>query len=51
MIDSYMWGVAERQSPEANVPIVDVSKREIRLGGAGNVGLNLKSLGLSLIHI
>lgn len=45
MIDSYMWGVAERQSPEADVPIVDVSKREIRLGGAGNVGLNLKSLG------
>jgi rfaE bifunctional protein kinase chain/domain len=32
-------------SPEAPVPIVEVEKRENRLGGAANVGLNLKALG------
>lgn len=45
MIDSYLWGKAERLSPEAPVPIVHVRKRESRLGGAANVALNLLSLG------
>jgi D-glycero-beta-D-manno-heptose-7-phosphate kinase len=45
MVDSYVWGDINRQSPEAPVPIVNVKKREIRLGGAGNVVLNIKSLG------
>ncbi len=45
MIDSYVWGVIERQSPEAPVPIVNVQKREVRLGGAGNVVMNVKALG------
>lgn len=45
MIDSYIWGSVDRISPEAPVPIVAVEKRENRLGGAANVGLNIKSLG------
>jgi rfaE bifunctional protein kinase chain/domain len=45
MIDSYLWGKVERVSPEAPVPVVSVIKRENRLGGAGNVSLNIKSLG------
>jgi rfaE bifunctional protein kinase chain/domain len=45
MIDSYVWGKVTRISPEAPVPIVNVDKREVRLGGAGNVALNIKALG------
>jgi len=45
MLDSYVWGKVERISPEAPVPVVSVQSRELRLGGAGNVLLNLQSLG------
>ncbi len=45
MIDSYIWGHVKRLSPEAPVPIVNVVKRENRLGGAGNVARNIKALG------
>lgn len=47
MLDSYWWGKVERISPEAPVPVVNISKREYRLGGAANVALNLKKLGAS----
>jgi len=49
MVDSYIWGSVSRISPEAPVPIVEVKKRENRLGGAANVGLNLKALGATPI--
>jgi D-glycero-beta-D-manno-heptose-7-phosphate kinase len=49
MVDSYVWGDIERMSPEAPVPVVNVKKREIRLGGAGNVVLNIKALGANPI--
>lgn len=45
MVDTYMWGKVERMSPEAPVPIVSVTKRENRLGGAANVSLNIQALG------
>ncbi|MBN3035591.1 MAG: hypothetical protein JW861_08385 [Bacteroidales bacterium] len=45
MVDAYLWGRVERISPEAPVPIVAVSRRESRLGGAANVALNVKALG------
>ncbi len=45
MLDSYIWGAVERISPEAPVPIVNVRKKDFRLGGAGNVALNISSLG------
>ncbi len=44
MLDTYMWGDVERISPEAPVPIVAMKKKEYRIGGAGNVALNLQSL-------
>ena len=49
MIDTYMWGKIERMSPEAPVPVVEIEKHEIRLGGAANCALNIKSLGAEVI--
>ena len=49
MLDSYVWGSADRISPEAPVPVVKVKKREYRLGGAANVALNVKALGANPI--
>ncbi len=45
MIDSYIWGKVDRISPEAPVPVVRVTQKEDRLGGAANVALNIQSLG------
>ena len=45
MIDAYVYGTVNRISPEAPVPVVNVKKRESRLGGAANVARNLVSLG------
>lgn len=49
MVDAYLWGKVERISPEAPVPIVNVQRREQRLGGAGNVALNVQALGATPI--
>lgn len=45
MLDVYIWGKVGRISPEAPVPVVEVEEESYRLGGAANVGLNIKSLG------
>jgi len=45
MLDTYWWGSVDRISPEAPVPIVALQKKEIRVGGAANVALNLRALG------
>jgi len=45
MLDTYMWGDVDRVSPEAPVPIVSLKNKEHRIGGAGNVALNIQSLG------
>ncbi len=45
MLDAYVWGKVERISPEAPVPVVVAHRREYRLGGAGNVILNIHALG------
>jgi len=49
MIDSYVWGNVSRISPEAPVPIVAISKKENRLGGAANVALNVQAMGANAI--
>ncbi len=49
MLDSYLYGSVERISPEAPVPIVNINKKEDRPGGAANVALNLKSIGVTPI--
>jgi D-glycero-beta-D-manno-heptose-7-phosphate kinase len=45
MLDRYIWGAVSRISPEAPVPVVEVKKDSLCLGGAGNVAQNLSSLG------
>lgn len=45
MLDHYLYGKADRISPEAPVPVVALERSEHRIGGAGNVALNIKSLG------
>lgn len=49
MLDSYIIGNVSRISPEAPVPVLDKTSAEFRLGGAGNVALNLASLGATPI--
>ncbi|MBC8152782.1 MAG: D-glycero-beta-D-manno-heptose-7-phosphate kinase [Bacteroidetes bacterium] len=49
MLDAYVWGRVDRISPEAPVPVVTVNRREVRLGGAGNVLLNVQALGAEAI--
>jgi D-beta-D-heptose 7-phosphate kinase / D-beta-D-heptose 1-phosphate adenosyltransferase len=53
MLDRYWHGSSHRVSPEAPVPIVNVSQEEERPGGAGNVALNISALGgkVSLIGV
>ncbi len=51
MLDRYIWGEVARISPEAPVPVVQVSEEAERPGGAGNVVLNLLSLGARCIPI
>lgn len=50
MLDTYWWGHVERISPEAPVPVVALDQKELRIGGAGNVALNLVALGAP-VHI
>jgi D-beta-D-heptose 7-phosphate kinase / D-beta-D-heptose 1-phosphate adenosyltransferase len=45
MLDRYLSGNAHRISPEAPVPVVNIANIEDRVGGAGNVALNVKALG------
>ncbi len=45
MLDRYWSGHAARISPEAPVPVVRVKSTEERVGGAGNVALNIAKLG------
>lgn len=49
MIDNYLWGKVNRISAEAPVPIVAVTKKERRLGGAANVALNIQAMGANPI--
>lgn len=45
MLDEYLWGNVSRISPEAPVPVVEIVKDSIKLGGGANVALNIKALG------
>lgn len=47
MLDEYLWGDVTRISPEAPVPVVEVSSTSLKLGGAANVASNLKALGVT----
>ncbi len=45
MLDEFVWGDVTRISPEAPVPVVDIRRESVHLGGAANVLANLISLG------
>ena len=45
MLDEFVWGEVTRISPEAPVPVVDIRRESVRLGGAANVLANLIALG------
>ena len=45
MLDEFVWGDVTRISPEAPVPVVDIRRESVRLGGAANVLANLIALG------
>ena len=47
MLDRYWFGAVDRISPEAPVPVVRVTREEVRLGGAANVAMNITKLGAS----
>ncbi|MFN4241777.1 MAG: D-glycero-beta-D-manno-heptose 1-phosphate adenylyltransferase [Tepidisphaerales bacterium] len=50
MLDRYLYGNAERLSPEAPVPVLHFQREEYRLGGAGSVAANLATLGAE-VHL
>src|SRR5215510_1822812 len=45
MLDEFIWGKVRRISPEAPVPVVEIERETVQLGGAGNVTSNLAALG------
>jgi len=45
MLDQYLFGDAERISPEAPVPVIRLERERCFLGGAGNVARNVAALG------
>lgn len=45
ILDQFIWGKVSRISPEAPVPVVEVTRESEHLGGAANVALNLVALG------
>ncbi|MCD6407892.1 D-glycero-beta-D-manno-heptose-7-phosphate kinase [bacterium] len=51
ILDKFIWGDVSRISPEAPVPIVEVIKEDLSLGGAGNVSLNIKEFGADVFLI
>jgi rfaE bifunctional protein kinase chain/domain len=48
MLDRYVWGNANRLSPEAPVPVVDYVSEQDCPGGAANVAVNIAALGAKL---
>lgn len=45
MLDEYMFGTVDRISPEAPVPVVEISSEKMLVGGAANVAANIRALG------
>ena len=45
MLDQFIWGRVDRISPEAPVPVVQVTRETFHLGGAANVVHNIQALG------
>jgi len=48
MVDHYFFGTSNRLSPEAPIPVINLEEEVVTPGGAGNVAMNLKSLGVNV---
>ena len=51
MVDKFIWGKVSRISPEAPVPVVEITKETETLGAAGNVANNITALGAKAVII
>ena len=51
MLDQYIIGKVSRISPEAPVPVLEITTENYCLGGAGNVALNLEALGANYLLV
>ncbi|MFM8613114.1 MAG: bifunctional heptose 7-phosphate kinase/heptose 1-phosphate adenyltransferase, partial [Alphaproteobacteria bacterium] len=51
MLDRYVYGLAQRISPEAPVPVLTVEREIAMPGGAGNVVRNLTALGAAVAFV
>jgi len=51
MLDEFVWGDVTRISPEAPVPVVDIRRESVHLGGAANVLANLVALGATAVVV
>ena len=51
MLDHYLYGVSNRQSPENPVPVICPTKEDFFAGGAGNVAMNVVSLGGKVVPV
>ncbi len=49
ILDEYLWGLANRLSPEAPVPVLEVKRKTYLLGGAANVANNIAAMGAKSI--
>lgn len=49
MLDQYWWGTVDRISPEAPVPVINLERKSLVLGGAANVAANITSLSAKTI--
>ena len=49
ILDEYLWGMANRLSPEAPVPVLEVKRKTYLLGGAANVANNIAAMGAKAI--
>jgi len=45
IMDHFLWGKVRRISPEAPVPVVEIEREDLMLGGAANVAHNIENLG------
>ncbi len=45
ILDEFVWGRVRRISPEAPVPVVEITRESVLLGGAANVAVNLAVMG------
>jgi len=49
MLDTYTYGRVDRISPEAPIPIMQIEREMVVLGGAGNVYANLKAIDVNTV--